>query len=272
MKNLLLLFLIFFCGNLTAQTFGRAEIKGNIKVSAESDPEGITIFNKNSGRGTISSEKGIFSIYAQAGDSLYFSALQFKALLVIVDPSVIDSGYLNVEILDGINELPEVVVREHDLTGRLETDAKIIHTVDVPLPSWSAADINDFDWEFPSDAQSGVSNPAMNRGGSGIPGMGFNPIAIVGGLVGLIAPPRSPKKEPERPVGIIFFQREIRSRYNDQFFREVFQIPKEEIHLFLEFTHAGSFSPSLLEKNRELDLLQFLVDQSEKFREAAEEI
>ena len=267
MKHLHLLLFLLLTTILTAQTFGEVEIEGSIKVPAEAEPQGISIYNKNTGRGSVSSEKGNFSIYAKLNDSLYFSALQYKDLLFVVDEQTIKSRTLHVEITENINDLPEVVVRPHNLTGNLEVDADNIETVALNLPTKSAFQINDYEWEFRPDGQSSVSNAAMPSNGLQY---GADPIAIIGGLIGLLLPPKKAKERapsPRNQIGLINLERKIRSRYDNAFFEEVLNIPTTRIHDFMVYLDASGFPADLLEKDKELDLLQLLVERSGEFNE-----
>lgn len=265
MKNLLLLIFSLITTISTAQSFGEVEIKGSIKVPLEADPQGISIYNKNSGKGSVSSEKGNFSIYAKLNDSLYFSALQYTDLLFVVDEQTVKSRTLNVEIVENINDLPEVVVSPHDLTGNLDVDAQNIKTVKPDLPTMTAASINDYEYEWRQDGQSAVSNAAMPT--SGLQN-GADPLAILGGLIGLIFPPKKAKERPPSPLnqrGMINFEKEIRSRYDNEFFEEVLDIPIRQISNFITYLNALGFPSRLLDKEKEMDLIEFLLEQSAKF-------
>lgn len=268
MKNLLLLIFLFITTFSAAQSFGEVEIEGTIKVPAEGDPQGITIYNKNSGKGSVSTEKGNFSIYAKLNDSLYFSALQYKDLLFVVDEQTVKSRTLNVEIVENINDLPEVVVKPHDLTGRLDVDAVNIKTVKLDLPTMTAASINDYEYEWRQDGQSAVANAAM-PGNSGLQ-YGADPFAIIGGIIGFIFPPKKAKERPPSPLnqrGMINLEREIRSRYDNDFFEEVLNVQVRQISDFVTFLNASGFPRELLEKEKEMDLIQFLLEQSTIFNE-----
>lgn len=267
MKNLLLLIFLLISAFSTAQSFGEVEIEGNIKVPVEADPQGISIYNKNSGKGSVSSEKGNFSIYAKLNDSLYFSALQYKDLLFVVDEQTIRSRTLNVEITENINDLPEVVVRPHDLTGNLDIDAENIETVKLDLPTMTALSINDYDWEWRQDGQTAVTNAAMPGGGLK---NGADPIAILTGIVGVIFPPKKARVKPHFPKnqqGLINLEREIRSRYDDAFFKDVLNIETPKISDFIALLNSSGFPANLLEKEKEMDLIQLMVEKSTEFKD-----
>lgn len=265
MKNLLLLIFLLVTTISAAQSFGEVEIEGAIKVPAEADPQGITIYNKNSGRGSVSSEEGKFQIYARLNDSLYFSALQYKDLLFVVDEQTVKSTTLHVEIIENINDLPEVIVKPHDLTGNLEVDAENIKTVKLDLPTMTAASINDYEYEWRQDGQSAVSNAAMPSSGLQY---GADPLAILGGLIGLIFPPKKvkePEPSPLNQIGLINLERKLRSRYDNEFFEEVLDIPTSQISEFIAFLNASGFPSRLLDKDKEMDLIQLMVEQSAIF-------
>lgn len=268
MKNLFLAALLFLSFCSFAQTIGRVKIEGNIKVPLDSDAEGITIFNKNSSKGTTSDRNGDFQIAVIEGDSLYFSALQFRDLLVVVDRRIFETGRLQVEITEGVNELPEVVVRPHNLSGNLEKDLETIVTVPIPTRDSSAFVINDFEYEFRPDSQTAVHNAAA--GESGIQSMDMNILAVAGMLVDWILPKKTSRKEKVEPrtrVGIIQLERHLRTNFENDFFEEVLKIEAKDIPEFVIFCEDG-VTEGLLKPAHRIDLIEYLVVQSENFRKS----
>ena len=265
MKNLLLLIFLLIITTVEAQTFGEIELQGNIEVPAGADAQGISIYNKNSGKGSVSTKNGDFSIGVNLNDSLYFSALQFRDLLVVVDEEMVNSQTLYVEITEDINELPEVVIKPHDLTGNLVADLNNIPVRQLDLPTWSAAEINQMNFSFAPDAQSGISNPAM---GGGQMEYGFQPLRIIGGLVDLLTPASAPKMEDpyKLKAGYTMLEKELRSRYDNDFFSDVLQIEKEEIVAYIDFLAKQGVAQVLLKAENELQLLDMMILQSAAFR------
>lgn len=265
MKKLLLLlsFLLFTCIT-TAQSIGEVLIQGNIEVPDDGDAGGITIYNKNSGKGSVSLEDGKFSIAAKLHDSLYFSALQYRDLLVVVDEKIIKTRSLYVEITENVNELAEVVIKPHDLSGNLTADLKKIPITHLDLPTWSAAEISAMDFSFSPDAQSGVANPAMG-GGSGK--YGFQPKKIIGGLVELLTPRSGsrPVDPFKKKASYMMLERELTARFDSQFFLEVLEIEQEKVPAFIAFLNEQGVAQVLLKKEYELQLLDLMVLQSAKF-------
>lgn len=269
MKKVFFIAFLCYCGISSAQTQVRSEIKGNIKVPAGTDVDGITIFNKTANRGSVSDAEGDFSIPVRKGDSLYFAAIQFKELLVVINEETMESNRLLVEITEGVNELPEVVIREHDLTGNVAADVDNIEVVALDLPNFSAANIAAMypDWYPAADGQSKIGNAAASGGGGMT--MGANPLAIIGMAIDLIAPkkPRV-KKEPEVFIGRIQLEEIVREKYDDQFFKDVLKIEKDEISMFFDYCEASGFPRDLLKAQKEMELIQYLLEQSQLFREA----
>ena len=259
MKQFFLILFLLSSWISSAQFTERKEIEGHIQVPTGAEVEGITVFNKTSGRGSVSSEKGEFQLAVKAGDSIYFSAVQYGELLVVIDEEVIAAGQLNVEISEGVNQLPEVVVRPHDLSGNLETDAENIKVVEVPLPPMN---FNVYDYEMRPDMQTGVENAAI--GGKKMQ-YGLNIFGILEKVVNLVIP----KKEKPRPspkLSRIELERSLRASYDNAFFTESFGLPAEQIADFFDHLYENDFPPELLEPKKEMDLLQYLMEQSEDFR------
>lgn len=265
MKKLLFSFLILFSGISFGQTNDRVEVHGTITVPAGAEMEGITIYNKNAAQGTVSSEKGEFTLPVKVRDSLYFSAVQYRGLLIEITKDIVDSQTLVVEIHEGLNELPEVVLRSHDLSGLVENDVKNIKVEKVPLPAYSAVEVNKLFNPVMPDGQSGVPNAALGEKGG--PPTAFNILGFVSALGSLVIPKREKPVSyvPKYSMNLIKMDQTLRSRYDNAFFKEVLKIAPHEIPDFIEFVHAKGIADRMLEKKSEMDLLQFLIERSVEF-------
>lgn len=91
---------------------------------------GVHIVNLNQVVGTITSEKGDFSIRASVNDTLYFSYLGFKSIRVRVTNDWLLYGEIKIKMTEIGIALEEVVLRPVQLTGYLQVDAKIIPIYD----------------------------------------------------------------------------------------------------------------------------------------------
>lgn len=91
-------------------------------ISDSLDISGIHVVNKNSGATTITNRKGEFSIGVQPTDTIIFSAVHIKIQALVLDSLVLFQPEINVYVEHAVNELKEVVVKPHDLTGNLADD------------------------------------------------------------------------------------------------------------------------------------------------------
>jgi len=110
-------------------------------VSDSLDISGIHVVNKNSGATTITSKKGEFSIGAQPTDTILFSAVHIKLQALVLDSLVLSQPKINVYIEHAVNELQEVIVKPHNLTGNLADDVTAappppINFKDVGIPGF----------------------------------------------------------------------------------------------------------------------------------------
>ncbi|MDT0686132.1 hypothetical protein [Autumnicola psychrophila] len=82
----------------------------------------INIINTSTNRGTINSTLGVFEIVVRENDTLQFSSIQYEKLEVEISRMIFETGYLEVELIPGMNELEEVKISNISLTGNLVSD------------------------------------------------------------------------------------------------------------------------------------------------------
>ncbi len=104
--------LLFSALGLYAQTGDRKVLKGKV-VANSNELEGIYVANVRADLATSTEAGGYFSIPAKEGDTLMFSAVQFKAEKVVVKKSDFDGGllFVKMEILQRL--LDEVKISEY---------------------------------------------------------------------------------------------------------------------------------------------------------------
>lgn len=257
MKNLLLLPLLFFVNVVAGQATDRKTILGEITVPQEFQPEDIHIYNRTSGYGTSSDQHGRFELPMATGDTLHFSAVQFEALEVVITQAIMEAGLLAVEVREGLNELPEIVIREHDLTGKVAEDLERIQVPQLPL----IPPMKDLG-KLPVRKLS-PNNSAMKEIGGGA-----NHFELIMKGVRLLFPKREKKQASKTrwsPYEQVVLEKKLRSRFNNQFFLDNFGIPVAEISTFTGFVAAEGVDESLLGKDKELELIQFLMERSEVY-------
>lgn len=84
----------------------------------------VHILNLTQVIGTITDQKGVFEIEAQANDTLYFSYLGYKPLKIAVTNDMIKFGNANFQMTELAFALEEIVVRPYQLTGYLDIDVR----------------------------------------------------------------------------------------------------------------------------------------------------
>ncbi|MFT5737085.1 MAG: hypothetical protein ACI9SG_001433 [Maribacter sp.] len=97
-----------------------------IVVNAQTDVrmESVHVVNLNQVIGTITNEKGEFSITAAVNDTLYLSFLGFKSQKIRVTNDMFKFKETKIALTELAYALEEVIVRPYQLTGYLEIDVK----------------------------------------------------------------------------------------------------------------------------------------------------
>ncbi len=97
-----------------------------IVVNAQTDSplESVHVVNLNKVTGTITNQKGEFSIPAEVNDTLYFSFLGFKSQKVRITNDMFRFSDTKISLTELAYALEEVIVRPYQLTGYLEIDVK----------------------------------------------------------------------------------------------------------------------------------------------------
>lgn len=97
-----------------------------VVVNAQTDEtmESVHVVNLNQVIGTITNEKGEFTITAAVNDTLYFSYLGFKSQKIRITNDMFKFENTKIALTELAYALEEVIVRPYQLTGYLEIDVK----------------------------------------------------------------------------------------------------------------------------------------------------
>lgn len=136
-KSVLISLFILFCGILKAQDYKLLSGKishPNLVVA------GIHVINANRGLAEITDIDGNFEISVAIGEELIFSGVQYKKRALIISPEIFALDEITVYLEAFINELEEVVVKPHNLSGSLSSDLnnvkEQINFDDVGIPGY----------------------------------------------------------------------------------------------------------------------------------------
>lgn len=238
----------------------RTFISGEINLPAGFNAEGILVFNENSGKGTLTKSNGEFSIAVANGDRVRVTSVSFQEFTVVIDQGVLDKGKLNIFLNETITELPEIVVSPNKLTGNVNVDVARIEVSEPDLPHFTAAQLNDFDYEYSPDSLTGVTrNEAMLASRTRLVN-GLNFVNLFKAAVGETS--RKTKKRPERDI-----DENIRKIYNDAFFKENLNIELDRINDFIYYAQDHGLNKNMLRQGNELDLIAFLIEQSKAYKQ-----
>lgn len=250
-KPLLLLFLLVSIPVFSQQV----EIQGAIKVPMDAEAAGITVYNLNAQKGTVTDDDGEFEIAVSLNDSLAISSVQYQGFIVIIDQGTMDSKTLNIAVREAVNELEEVIVRPYDLTGNVRVDVQKVEVLDRPLKKSSMEIARS---PVPAN-QRPVENIAMDD-----PYMknGINFVNIFKAIF------NSEKRQTTdiTPMPKADIDLQVRNLYKDEFFRKYIDIERGDIDDFIFYAQEKGLSNELLQKGHELDLIEFLIEEGENFK------
>ncbi|MCH9659405.1 MAG: carboxypeptidase-like regulatory domain-containing protein [Bacteroidetes bacterium] len=263
-NNYLFLFLCFisFCATY-GQEVQRVLVSGELTASEGESVEGINIYNISSEKGTVSNEKGEFTIEIGENDHVLFSALQFKDFIVMISEKDVLARHLKIRLDQAVNSLDEVIVRSTDLSGILAEDVRNIKTTTLDGEQFDMSyEALQYDYDFNQDYKSVVdgnaAETAINSGGMK---NGFNPL----GFVDLLFPKK--KKSPKnknKELGT--FSEVLKDRYETSFYVINFKIPESKVSGFLYFVEEQITDRSLLSLENELNLLNQLKQLSDTYK------
>lgn len=255
--SLILFFLVVI--SVSAQTVPRVNVTGTVQMPRGEDPQGISIFNLNSNSGTISNAAGQFNIAVALNDSLTVSSLQFQAFTVVVDQGIIDFGQINIRLNEVVNLLPEVVVSPYDLTGNISVDINRLPVASLP-DSLNAA--NTQGMYFEADVSPYKFFPPRNEA------LAISQTRLVNGInfvnlfrEFLISTKIEQIQRPELDLSV-----DVRALYNDEFFQKNFDIELDNISEFINFADHNGLEEEMLKEGNEMDLIEFLLNQSKRFK------
>jgi hypothetical protein len=265
MKKASFFLLLLLIGLYTsAQTGERILISGTIEVPLGDDPQGTSIFNLNSNRFTVTDSLGKFNIAVAFKDSLRISSLQFQEFTVIVDQGIINTKTLTIFVSEMVSRLPEVVVTPYDLSGNINVDLNRLKTAKLPT-NLTAENVQNMDFytETGPDLSSHPYNTALAMSKTRLVN-GLDFVNIFKEI--LIAKKREDVKNPYGKSVDPEIDDYIRKIYEDDFFRENLDIKREYIRDFIFYANDNGLSEQMLKGGNELDLIDFLIEQSKKYK------
>ena len=210
--------------------------------------ESVHVINLNQVIGTISNEKGEFTIPAAVNDTLYLSYLGYKAQKIRITNDLLKYSDNKIALTELAYALEEVVVRPYQLTGYLEIDVR-----NLPINTGYQYSISG----LPVSYESGRKSPgAVTK----VLGAILNPADLLRNLFG---------KQPRqmRKLRLIKEDDRIRdllaSKFDRETLREILQLEKVDIEDIL--TNC-SYSESFIKTANDLQILDALSSCYEEYK------
>jgi len=254
LKTTILILILLFPVFAFAQVDNRVAVAGKI-VSEGNDVEGIAIYNTISNKGAISDSGGNFNIDVALQDKLIISALQFKEVSVVVNEEMITNKMFTILLIEKVNALDEVVILSHNLTGVLTTD--VANVKPLNLIRFEGIDISMIG---PDDIRMTKLDNVIMKKGVFYNGVDFAKILGLNKLLNnLLTKKKSLPVWPEKQAfNILDF-------YSSDQIMKYFDVPKAKVEAFVTHINTKSIDNKLLKKEKEIELLEYLLNQSKQF-------
>ena len=238
---LLLLLTILIGPAVLGQDDTRRILRGTV-LYRNSNVANENVINSTAERATITNEEGEFAIPVKLGDLLVFTAVNYQIEVVEIDQEILDRNRLVIEVTEKVTPLDEVVVSPENQERFLELKNEEFK-----------------EYQYETDPTTDIENIAMDRTAKGLQD-GLNFVNIFKALYGAVS---GDKPEETRALQMSDVLRQV---YEEEFFVIDLKLKKEWIEPFLDYCDQKMPPPTLLRKDNEFELLEFLVSQSKAFR------
>ncbi len=244
MMKQLLLFIFFIHLSFAAICQDRRPLKGqllykNTKVVA------ANVVNNTAQTNTITDSEGAFEIDVLLGDEIIFSSVQYRIRSVKITEDILSKNRLVVSVNENINELKEVVVTTDDVEKFLDLKEE---------------EFKGFDYE--KDKSSKLVNKAYNDRQLS-DGIDFVNIAkLLARALGNKSSDEQMRMKPSEILPLVF---------EDDFFAVDLGLDKSQVISFLEFIDNRMKTGELLKKDKEFQLIDFLINESKEFKNDMED-
>jgi len=272
MKLKLLLILFIIPCVLLAQGVDRVEISGVITAPQGEDVEYIQLYNVSAQKGTITDADGNFQLEMALNDRVLVSALQFQSFTVIIDEGVIAQKSVKIYMNPAVNQLDEVIVRPHDLSGNITVDVNRISTVDIDRGFDSSYENLELKSQFLPDRQTSIQeNYALAAYNNGQNQLGGNVLGLVGLAVATIfSKNKKIKINPVKHLDSRIYGKALRDRFPRHYITKTFKIADENVEDFLYYVEESGMETTLFKPENELLLLDYILAKSIEYKAKVE--
>nr|WP_297917265.1 hypothetical protein [uncultured Allomuricauda sp.] len=239
MRKTILFFLSLFFFVLAFGQEDRQLLRGKVLYRGSNVPN-ENVINATAETATITTDEGEFLIGVKEGDQLVFTAVNYQLEVITITQDILKNNRLVVEVTEKVTELEGVVVSPENQEKFLEVKNE---------------DFKGFEYEI--DRGTEVENVAESQNVRGMRD-GLNFVNIFKAMV----KSRDADNEERAPLKVSDVLRQV---YDDEFFVVDLKLPQNQINAFLLYCDDKVPSQTLLRKENEFQLIDFLVSQSKTY-------
>lgn len=239
-KPFTLLILLLSVGLSWAQEDQRHLLRGQVLYRNSNVPN-ENVINSTAELATITDAQGHFAIPVKVGDQLVFTSLTYQLEYVEITEAILENNRLVVEVNEKVTELDEVVISP-------ENQERFIQLKNEEFKGY----------EYETDPSTEVENIALDQTVKGME-HGLNFVNIFKALASLGAEKDSVQRQRLQVSEV------LRQVYDDRFFVEDLHIPQDKIEDFLFYIDEKTPAYSLLLRDNEFQLIEFLVTESKTY-------
>ena len=239
MRKTILFFLSLFFFVLAFGQENRQLLRGKVLYRGSNVPN-ENVINATAETATITTDEGEFLIGVKEGDQLVFTAVNYQLEVITITQDILKNNRLVVEVTEKVTELEGVVVSPENQEKFLEVKNE---------------DFKGFEYEI--DRGTEVENVAESQNVRGMRD-GLNFVNIFKAMV----KSRDADNEERAPLKVSDVLRQV---YDDEFFVVDLKLPQNLINAFLLYCDDKVPSQTLLRKENEFQLIDFLVSQSKTY-------
>jgi hypothetical protein len=232
-------FLLFLIpGMLMGQE--RKPIKGQL-IYRNVNVVAANVINNTAQLNTITDEEGGFEIPVALGDEVIFSSVQYLIRTVKITPEILKNKRLVVTVNEKINALEEVVITP-------ENTQKFL---DLKEEEFEGYDYN-------RDKSTKLENTIITQGQLR---NGLNIINIAKLIAKAVSNKTEEEKQKLKPSEILTYV------FNDEFFVNDLALKNDQVTGFLEHIDKNLRSQKLLKTGQEFQLIDYLISESQNYRD-----
>ena len=237
--NKIVLFILLSLSFVAFSQEKRVILRGKL-MYRNSNVIAANVINNSNQNNTITDTNGEFEIIAGVGDEIIFSSVEFKIRTVRITKEIIKKNRLVVEVNERVNFLDEVVISPENTEKFLDLKEEEFKKVD-----------------YVDDKSTAIENEIIRKNQLY---RGINIVNIAKLLAKVLRESKIDeeiKLTPSKALPLVF---------DNKFFISDLGLKNFEIITFLELMDEKQEIKSLLKKNKEFELIEYLFNESKKFK------